>query len=173
MKKPPVLLKLAVLVSSVLLVGGFVCYRAGAFTWLLASNPRPAASGSQTLEPNGIHHPDTTQPQTIQLTEEEWNRLLMSSSKSMAPVIVPASPSTAGAQPSPPKQPDQTIMGGPKSAYMITIQQARLQAAQSPATQPDRTTMGGSKSKEVFIPRDVPQQGGPPPASSQPSPPSR
>ncbi len=46
MKQPNFLLKLATVVSSILLVGGFVCYRAGAFDWLMgASNNRPTIMG--------------------------------------------------------------------------------------------------------------------------------
>ncbi len=42
MKQPNFLLKLAALASSVLLVSGFVCYRAGAFHWLWGASPQPA-----------------------------------------------------------------------------------------------------------------------------------
>ncbi len=46
MKKPNALLKLAAVVSSVLLVGGLVSYRAGAFNWPMETNSPPADSES-------------------------------------------------------------------------------------------------------------------------------
>lgn len=46
MKQPHYLFRAAALVSSVLLVGGFVSYRAGAFDWFMATNAEVADSGS-------------------------------------------------------------------------------------------------------------------------------
>jgi hypothetical protein len=37
-KQPKTLLKIAVVASSVLLAGGFVCYRAGAYDWLMGTS---------------------------------------------------------------------------------------------------------------------------------------
>src|SRR5579872_6612107 len=48
MKQPPFLLKLAVLSSSMLLAGGCVSYRAGAFNWLIGSSERPVATQSNS-----------------------------------------------------------------------------------------------------------------------------
>jgi hypothetical protein len=44
--KARTLLKLATVLSSVLLLGLFVSYRAGAFSWLMATSARPMDSGS-------------------------------------------------------------------------------------------------------------------------------
>ncbi len=53
MKRPDFLLKLAALVSSLLLLGGYVAYQAGAFNWLSGTSAQKAAimgsSKSKTL----------------------------------------------------------------------------------------------------------------------------
>jgi sterol desaturase/sphingolipid hydroxylase (fatty acid hydroxylase superfamily) len=46
-KQPYLIIKLAAVVVAVLLVGGFVSYRAGAFSWLLGPSARPAPSGGK------------------------------------------------------------------------------------------------------------------------------
>src|SRR5262249_56218896 len=52
MKQPNRLLKVATIASSVLLLSGFVSYRAGAFHWLMRSSAPPAdAVGSATQAP--------------------------------------------------------------------------------------------------------------------------
>jgi hypothetical protein len=91
MKYPRFLLKLATVASSVLLVGGFVSYRADALNWLMqASAPDEPTTSRSPVEPTrsqGL-------PPASALTEPAY----MSSSKSI--IFVPApSPNTPGAHP--------------------------------------------------------------------------
>jgi len=60
-KQPNSLLKLAAVASSVLLVGGCVAYRAGAFNWLTGTSSQ---SGEVLPEPGTSEQPtpDTKQP---------------------------------------------------------------------------------------------------------------
>src|SRR5262249_52073285 len=50
MRQPSSLLRLGAVVSSLLLAGGFVSYRAGAFDSLMRSNAEPAANESAEAE---------------------------------------------------------------------------------------------------------------------------
>src|SRR5436309_1647416 len=49
MKQPHFLLRMAAVVTSVLLAGGFVAYRAGAIPWLSGKRERPATSESKPI----------------------------------------------------------------------------------------------------------------------------
>jgi len=95
-------IRLSVMASSVLLVGGFVSYRAGAFDWLKNSEPAPTQMGGSKIRqvtfPSDFQPQEKATPQTI----------IMSGSKSLAPIIV--NPTPPGDQPSlpatpPPQQP--------------------------------------------------------------------
>ncbi len=115
MKSPNSLLKVATVVSSVLLVGGFVSYRAGAFDWLTGTGARPANSeSSPALDPsllsgsksdlifrepaNSQQPPPAAQPAPA----------IMSGSKSLAPAIFPpAQPDPPNAQAPSPSQPSK------------------------------------------------------------------
>ncbi len=97
MKQKKALLKVAVILSSAVLVAGFVAYRAGAFNEWLA--PRPAGSiENETPGPNR------------EAAEEEQlvPPIIMSGSKSSFPpsALTPATPQTSGGS---------TIIGGSKS----------------------------------------------------------
>jgi hypothetical protein len=59
MKQPGLLLKSAVIASAVVLVGGFVSYRAGAFDWLVKTSP-PAAEATPTEAPPPAPEPEST-----------------------------------------------------------------------------------------------------------------
>jgi hypothetical protein len=108
-KQPHALLKLAAVVSSVLLVGGFVSYRAGAFTGLMETGEQPAepasspdpeknlmgGSKSKTISfepPAAQQPPPGTGPRSP---------TIMSGSKSIAPVIVPLPANSQPASPVP------------------------------------------------------------------------
>src|SRR5262249_19185761 len=148
--QPHFLLKIAAVTSSVLLVGGFIAYRAGAFDRLMGSgttDPAPAAMGgskSKVLitEPAPADTPEK-QPSApaTQLSEEEKRRMLMDSSKSIIlSDSVSRTPSTtnptAGQQPpSDTKQSPPTIMPSSKSAFPL-IPVPSAPAAPSP-NQPD------------------------------------
>src|SRR5262249_50219429 len=87
-KQSNALLKLAVVASSVLLLSGFVSYRAGAFNWLLQTSTPQAHSGSSpSVEPT------PSQPRAPASAEPA--PIMMSSSKSA--LVVP--PSTTGVRP--------------------------------------------------------------------------
>lgn len=98
------ILKVAVILSSVLLVSGFLAYRAGAFNTLFG----PSMMGSS--KSGAIFKPDqTAPPNTIQ-----FDPTIMSSSKSIAPLIPPSGSSTQV-----PGQQGVTIMPGSKSAPVL------------------------------------------------------
>jgi hypothetical protein len=87
--KPNLLLQLTAVVSSLLLAGGLVAYRAGAFTWVVCSNTEPQApaiiGGSKSkvlLDPIPSDAPGAKPPTATQATPD-----LMYSSKSFGPVI--------------------------------------------------------------------------------------
>jgi hypothetical protein len=101
-KQPPVLLKIAVILSSLLLVGGYVSYRAGALNWPIAPNGRPTGPAASQQSPS-----DTTQPATT----------LMPSSKVGVEFIDPPVSSRPEAQSLGVGTPRlKAIMSGPKSA---------------------------------------------------------
>jgi hypothetical protein len=139
--KPIALLKQATIASSVLLVAGFVCYRAGAFSWLSDPRARSVDSGTDsTREKNVAADPNSdsgTVPQAY-VQPTEGDRTLIGSSKSLVispgpfpvtsgskdPKVEPPLPAPAEAQrPAPPEPPppkaterDRTLLPGPKSA---------------------------------------------------------
>jgi hypothetical protein len=132
MRQPHFLLKIAAVTSSVLLVGGFIAYRAGAFDRLMGSgttDPAPAAMGgskSKVLitEPKPA---DTAEKQPtvapVQLSEEEKRRMLMYSSKSIIlsdsvhRTPVDRVPNTT--QQPPPDTKPPSIMPSSKSAFPL------------------------------------------------------
>jgi len=107
-KQPNTLLKLAVVASSVLLVAGFVSYRAGAFNWLMRPSLRSADSESgfdssksgkvfRQSSPAQQPSPGTTPPEST----------IMSGSKSPINMIqysIPVPSFTPDAQPPAPSQ---------------------------------------------------------------------
>ncbi len=104
MRRPNTFVRVAAVASSVLLVGGLLCYRAGAFGWT-------TTPVTPTTKPVPADTPPTGIPST--LTPAEYDRVLMSGSKTIAiSPIVPA-PSQAPAQT--PTQ--RTIMPGSKSSF--------------------------------------------------------
>jgi hypothetical protein len=92
MKYPRFLLKLATVASSVLLVGGFVAYRADALNWVLqtSATAEPATSPSP-VEPTGFQ----ASPPAGALTDPAY----MSSSKSI--IFLPAPPPNTPGTPPP------------------------------------------------------------------------
>jgi hypothetical protein len=91
MKQPHLFVKIAVVISSVLLLAGCVAYRAGAFDWLTGSGP-PRAD-SETKRTGDEKPPETTTP-----TATETPLTIMSSSKSIV-LSGPTGPSTPATQP--------------------------------------------------------------------------
>lgn len=122
MKAPKLCLKLAALVSSVLLGGSWVAYRAGAFS------PRPTTTGApHTADLVSIDEviPVTQVPTT-------GDAALFYSSKSLAPAIAPSLPAPSSSQPAigsqqsatPIPQQTPTLLPGSKSMFIPTpIQQ--------------------------------------------------
>jgi hypothetical protein len=114
-KQPPFLLKLAAVVSSLLLAGGFISYRAGAFPWLTAPRERPAQAqdgptdtdapeamfGSSKVDRIAILRVPAAQPPS---GTAPATPAIMYSSKS-GPAFVPSSPGKPGTQPPGPTQP--------------------------------------------------------------------
>jgi hypothetical protein len=102
-KNANVLLKLAAVASSVVLVGGFVSYRAGALNWLMASEVPPAQvdENSPADQPPSAESPLATPA-------------IMSGSKSGI-YIVPAAPAAKDGPTAPSPAAPPTIMPGSKS----------------------------------------------------------
>jgi hypothetical protein len=175
-KEPNSLVKAATVISSVLLLSGFVGYRAGAFNWLMGSPP-PADTSNPALSPGALKPPPSAAAQTAPT--------LMPGSKSMVGVgegitgLVPASPAPA------PSQPPVPVVIGPETGAppplqpMLQTQSAPPAETAPPARIPVPTTtvsptppaksatpgavdqkptiMYGTKSAAVFVPSDVPQ----------------
>lgn len=127
MKQPHPLLKIAAVASSVLLVGGFVSYRAGAINWLVETNPAPANSDSQSDDI------------LVSVPEGSSGSLrFMVGSKSDAGLIrLPPQSQTPAAQPQPPSAettPSKpTLLPGSKSAAIV-VPTPGLVDAPSPST---------------------------------------
>jgi hypothetical protein len=145
-KQSKPLLEVAVVLSSVLLVGAFVCYRAGAFNRFLAStqaSAQPADSeNNSTLE-----------------------EALFGSSKSDRILRPPASQTPAGTT-----QQDPAIMYSSKSMILSGPPSAGTKSAPPPAagtTPAAPTILPGSKSSPL-----VPLPGPPPPEKKPTQPPS-
>jgi hypothetical protein len=103
MKQPGRLRKAAVVVTSVLLIAGFVSYRAGALGWLVGTDTKPGVlslmAGSKSaavFETVGTVQPPPSPQPTI-----------MSGSKSLAPSAAPSSTGTPGATASTPQTPSK------------------------------------------------------------------
>ncbi len=103
MKQPGVLLKVAAVVSSLLLLGGFVCYRAGAFTWLGGLGGRPQPTSSPGLEEKEEPTP-VAQPELF-YGSKSGRIFPHDAGKSLKP-----QPSAA--------QPTPTLMGGSKTIIL-------------------------------------------------------
>jgi hypothetical protein len=117
-------IKVAAVASSLLLVGGFVSYRAGAFTWLQGNSPPPSAvdSGSGAEEKPPVATGDVSLE-------------LMYGSKSgfVRPLKpAPGQQAPAGTTPS-----SATMMGTSKSIILVEpASPAALPAPGKPGTQP-------------------------------------
>lgn len=95
MKRPHLVLKIAVVANALLLGGGFVSYHAGAFHWLAKADTQPAASESSPA-------PEGKTPNI----DWEYRFTPAGSESSPAPEAKPADG---------PLRPAPTIMSGPKS----------------------------------------------------------
>lgn len=107
------LLKLAAIAGYIVLVGGFVSYRAGAFTWLKAASTGPAAISVET-GPSGLDFMTEVLGMTSEPAPADDTQAIMPGSKSgiLAPApgwLVPATPRTPppGAEPPAPVQPSK------------------------------------------------------------------
>ncbi len=108
MTQPNLFVKIAAITSSVLLVGGLVAYRAGAFNWVKEDKPT-TMGGSKSKTVIDPVPPDTTPAETAPATDLS----IMSGSKS-AILIVPPAPGS-GAQSPTTQQPSPTIIYSSKS----------------------------------------------------------
>jgi hypothetical protein len=89
-KRTRLLLRIAAVVSSVLLAGGFVCYRAGAFDRLIRTSANTASSSRQLLEPDGKgdNEQQSANVRSIPVApslDAQAQATLMSGSKSFSP----------------------------------------------------------------------------------------
>ena len=120
MKLPRAVLKVAAVGSSILLVAGFVSYRAGAFDWLGGSVPQPVEADPAPVvdvAPELVADPPTAiNPLTPPV--------VLSSSKS-AIIVTPPSPTPPGGSQSGPAQTHPPIIGGSKSLAPLIPPKAR------------------------------------------------
>jgi hypothetical protein len=106
MKLPKPLLQLGAIVSSAVLIGAFVCYRAGAFN-SITETATPAVDSGTTPKFETV---------VIDPAAPGTDPSFFYSSKSIAPVIVPPSQTAPVPQPSAPPAPTTApIMPGSKS----------------------------------------------------------
>lgn len=131
------LLKVAAIASSVVLVSGFVCYRAGAFNWLTARTRMMSGTKS-----------------TFQTIEQQLSAPLETASPEPQ-TDAPPQPTTVPAP----------IMPGPKSGFVLppeAVPPPFLKPSNEPPVPPKPPIiMGGVKSEEIFSPnRPVPVQPG-------------
>lgn len=135
------LLKAAAVTSSVLLVSGFVCYRAGAFHWLKAQTTSMMSGTKSTFQTVGQ---SLGSPSNHSGTEPANS----SPKEAPSPTAVPA-----------------PIMPGPKSGFVLppeTVPPPFLKPSNEPPAPPKKPIiMGGVKSEEIFSPNQpVPVQPG-------------
>jgi hypothetical protein len=97
-------LKIAAVLSAIVLVGGLVSYRAGAFDKLFSP---PETPPEQQTEPE-----PTPEPETPPSAQSDLDALLMSTSKSAGVLIPPKKSAPKSETTAPPKQ---QIMPGSKS----------------------------------------------------------
>jgi hypothetical protein len=115
--KPNILLKLATVVSSVLLASGGIAYYAGAFNGLIGPSARPAESRTISSSKSKVltvvsspNEPDDQPPAPSQQSPPkttERRRIIFSSPKSFEPSefitgLTPANPSPSSPEPSKP-----------------------------------------------------------------------
>jgi hypothetical protein len=151
-KQPNPFFKLVALATSILLVGGFVCYRAGAFNRFLAADAPPADPASwPILEPNSV----STATESGTAAGEPHNglspeqQILFYTSKSGT--IVP--PSAIADSPPATAEPAPTLMPGSKSLGPIITGLTPATHPSSPAQPPAQTApilMPGSKSTAIL-----------------------
>lgn len=110
MKLPRAVLKVAAVGSSILLVAGFVSYRAGAFDWLAGPAPQPVEPEPAPIADATNQPADDPPPAVSPLTTPA----ILSSSKSAIIVSPPV-----GGQATGPAQSHPPIIGGTKSGGPI------------------------------------------------------
>ena len=104
------ILKVAVVLSSVLLVSGLLAHRTGAFNAFFGPSMMSGSKSGPAFNPDLVSPPDVSStPGTIQI-----DPTIMSSSKSIAPLIPPSGSATQV-----PGKQGVTIMPGSKSAAVI------------------------------------------------------
>jgi len=112
-------LKAFVILSSILLVGGLIAYRAGAFDSFTETRPT-TLGGSKVRQVFEVSVPDAAGQASSDAAQPA--PIIMSGSKSMPGLVSPA-PSTPpeSTQPPPPAQkPSPTIMSGSKTGVITT-----------------------------------------------------
>lgn len=144
MKKPHWLVRLAALTFSIVLVAGFVAYRAGAWDWVVRMRTGEARimSGSKTaihvIDPSVL--PNATMPGSK--SDVALPPHIMSGSKSL--IVTPAR--TNSTQSSPPQT---TILPGSKSAPIVIPPAPPQTEPKSPPNEPatgkPQTLLPGSK----------------------------
>jgi hypothetical protein len=104
MKAPGTFLKILTVLSSVLLVAGFISYRAGAFAWLREAEP--VAEPGEVRSPAEPPAPKdaTNKSDTVYVSPAEDSEFYMSGSKSLSFRSIPPTLKKAGPGQSPDKK---------------------------------------------------------------------
>jgi hypothetical protein len=126
LKKPKLFVKLATVASSVLLVGGFVSYRAGAINWVTEPGTEPADSrcnpaGDENLSDDsksGPKIPKRTASKKPSNDQKQKSPTIMVGSKSFSLTEAPFPPSASN-QPPVPSSPLPSEKNQPKTLWEI------------------------------------------------------
>jgi hypothetical protein len=113
-KEANALIKVATVVSSVLLLSGFVSYRAGAFNWLMGNSAPLADSGSSPT----LQQPPATAEQAPTLMPGSKSMIGHDLIVGLQPAAQPAAPSQQ-ATPAPAAPAPTVIMSGSKSVIVF------------------------------------------------------
>lgn len=123
MKQRNLFIDAATILSSLLLVTGFVCYRTGMFNQLLAESPQPAAATASETNPDGG---DSVKDVAVTVEENKTGSLLFMVGSKSAAVFQPTATPPGTVQPAPSQEPTlptpqpnvTVIMSGSKSVFI-------------------------------------------------------
>jgi hypothetical protein len=97
MKRPKILIQAAVIATSLLLLGGFIGYRAGTFPWLKEAGVRPVERDTDAPPNSGTNEPQAGKQAATPTSTQRESLILMSGSKYI--VVPPTVGSAADKRP--------------------------------------------------------------------------
>lgn len=135
MTKPGILLRLAAILSSVLLIGAFVSYRAGAFSLPLGNQSQPMESQESQGQPTYLIDGTSKSARMFAEQPASGKPVFMSGSKSdtgLIPVPPTGGQTVSPPFPAPPPPRRAQVMSGSKSRVPI-VDPAPAQRARTPS----------------------------------------